>query len=115
MGGQGPVASPWTTIFPRQVLKAVGLEEYMELFVEHRVQGDVIFNLSEENLKEMGVDKVRAHTLRRHPLASRLRPLRVAARVAAAATTACDEVETCRASRPAGQHPPDAHLPAAGR
>jgi len=40
------------------VLKAVGLEEYMELFVEHRVQGDVIFNLTEENLKEMGVDKV---------------------------------------------------------
>ena len=26
----------------------------MELFVEHRVQGDVIFNLTEENLKEMG-------------------------------------------------------------
>ena len=40
------------------MLKAVGLEEYMELFVEHRVQGDVIFNLTEENLKEMGVDKV---------------------------------------------------------
>ena len=37
-----------------QVLKAVGLEEYMALFVEHRVQGDVIFNLTEENLKEMG-------------------------------------------------------------
>ena len=29
----------------------------MELFVEHRVQGDVLFNLTEENLKEMGVDK----------------------------------------------------------
>ena len=30
----------------------------MELFVEHRVQGDVLFNLTEENLKEMGVDKI---------------------------------------------------------
>jgi len=48
----------WTVKDVCKVLKAVGLEEYMELFVEHRVQGDVIFNLSEENLKEMGVDKV---------------------------------------------------------
>ena len=40
------------------MLKAVGLEDYMELFVEHRVQGDVIFSLTEENLKEMGVSKV---------------------------------------------------------
>ena len=37
------------------MLKAVGLEDYMELFVEHRVQGDVLFNLTEENLKEMEV------------------------------------------------------------
>ena len=41
-----------------KVLKAVGLGEYIDLFVDHRIQGDVIFNLTEENLKEMGVDKV---------------------------------------------------------
>ena len=95
----------WTVKDVCKVLKAVGLEEYMELFVEHRVQvpdllqpppigglqgfgrgrraaigsrlvrwrggalrrpscpclwwqGDVLFNLTEENLKEMGVGKV---------------------------------------------------------
>jgi len=48
----------WTVKDVCKVLKAVGLEEYIELFVEHRVQGDVIFNLTEENLREMGVDKV---------------------------------------------------------
>ena len=48
----------WTVKDVCKVLRAVGLEEYMELFVEHRVQGDVIFNLSEENLKEMGIAKV---------------------------------------------------------
>jgi len=107
----------WTVKDVCKVLKAVGLEEYMELFVEHRVQGDVrrmrhtldqsfprpadqislpmapalgrsacygrnacrapppppaahsrlpavlapgqvLFNLTEENLKEMGVDKI---------------------------------------------------------
>ena len=36
----------------------VTLGEYIDLFVEHRIQGDVIFSLTEENLKEMGVDKV---------------------------------------------------------
>ena len=30
----------------------------MELFVGNRVQGDVLFSLTEENLKEMGVSKV---------------------------------------------------------
>ena len=48
----------WTVKDVCKVLKAVNLGEYMELFVEHRVQGDVLFNLTEENLKEMGVDKV---------------------------------------------------------
>eukprot|EP00908_Phaeocystis_cordata_P019726 Transcript_31326.p1 GENE.Transcript_31326~~Transcript_31326.p1 ORF type:complete len:402 (-),score=195.63 Transcript_31326:109-1272(-) len=48
----------WTVKDVCKVLKAVGLEEYMELFVEHRVQGDVLFNLTEENLKEMDIDKI---------------------------------------------------------
>jgi len=48
----------WSVKDVCKVLKAVGLEEYMELFVEHRVQGDVLFNLTEENLKEMGIEKV---------------------------------------------------------
>lgn len=48
----------WTVKDVCKVLKAVGLGEYMELFVEHRVQGDVLFNLTEENLKEMGIEKV---------------------------------------------------------
>jgi hypothetical protein len=48
----------WTVKDVCKVLKAVGLDEYMDLFVEHRVQGDVIFNLTEENLREMGVDKI---------------------------------------------------------
>ena len=48
----------WTVKDVCKVLKAVSLGEYIELFVEHRVQGDVIFSLTEENLKEMGVDKV---------------------------------------------------------
>ena len=48
----------WTVKDVCKVLKAVNLGEYMELFVEHRVQGDVLFSLTEENLKEMGVGKV---------------------------------------------------------
>ena len=48
----------WTVKDVCKVLKAVGLGEYMELFVEHRIQGDVLFNLTEENLREMGVEKV---------------------------------------------------------
>jgi len=48
----------WTVKDVCKVLNAVGLKEYMDLFVDHRVQGDVIFNLTEENLKEMGVSKV---------------------------------------------------------
>ena len=48
----------WSVKDVCKVLKAVGLGEYMELFVEHRVQGDVLFNLTEENLKEMGIEKV---------------------------------------------------------
>ena len=48
----------WSVKDVCKVLKAVNLGEYMELFVEHRVQGDVLFSLTEENLKEMGVSKV---------------------------------------------------------
>jgi len=48
----------WTVKDVCKVLKAVNLGEYMELFVEHRIQGDVLFSLTEENLKEMGVSKV---------------------------------------------------------
>jgi len=48
----------WSVKDVCKVLNAVGLGEYMELFVEHRVQGDVLFNLTEENLKEMGIEKV---------------------------------------------------------
>jgi len=48
----------WSVKDVCKVMKAVGLGEYMELFVEHRVQGDVLFNLTEENLKEMGIEKV---------------------------------------------------------
>ena len=45
----------WTVKDVCKVLKAVNLGEYMELFVEHRIQGDVLFSLTEENLREMGV------------------------------------------------------------
>jgi len=48
----------WSVKDVCKVLKAVGLEEYIHLFVEHRIQGDVLFNLTEENLKEMGVEKI---------------------------------------------------------
>ncbi|EOD41891.1 hypothetical protein EMIHUDRAFT_431858 [Emiliania huxleyi CCMP1516] len=48
----------WSVKDVCKVLKAVGLEEYVELFVEHRIQGDVLFNLTEENLKEMGIEKI---------------------------------------------------------
>ena len=56
----GLTANPasWSVKDVCKVLKAVGLGEYMELFVEHRIQGDVLFNLTEENLREMGVEKV---------------------------------------------------------
>ena len=56
--GLTPQPTSWTVKDVCKVLKAVNLGEYMELFVTHRVQGDVIFSLTEENLKEMGVDKV---------------------------------------------------------
>ena len=39
-------------------IRALGLPDYYDVLVPHRVQGDVLFNLTEENLKEMGVDKV---------------------------------------------------------
>jgi hypothetical protein len=48
----------WTVKDLCKVLKAVNLGEYIDIFVEHRVQGDVIFSLTEQNLAEMGVDKV---------------------------------------------------------
>merc|ERR1711924_115201 len=73
----------WTVKDVCKVLKAVGLEDYMELFVEHRVQGDVLFNLTEENLKEMEVDKIgdrllipisRRPSTSRSPAGSRARP-----------------------------------------
>jgi len=48
----------WTVKDVCKVLKAVNLGEYMELFVEHRIQGDVLFSLTEGNLQEMGVGKV---------------------------------------------------------
>ena len=48
----------WTVKDVCKVLKAVNLGEYMELFVEHRIQGDVLFSLTEQNLQEMGVGKV---------------------------------------------------------
>ena len=48
----------WTVKDVCKVLKAVNLGDYMELFVEHRIQGDVLFSLTEENLREMGVGKV---------------------------------------------------------
>ena len=48
----------WSVKDVCKVVKAVGLEEYLDLFVEHRIQGDVLFSLTEENLKEMGVDKI---------------------------------------------------------
>jgi hypothetical protein len=56
----GLTANPasWSVKDVCKVLKAVGLGEYMELFVEHRIQGDVLFNLTEENLREMGIEKV---------------------------------------------------------
>ena len=55
----GLTANPasWSVKDVCKVLKAVGLGEYMELFVEHRIQGDVLFNLT-ENLREMGIEKV---------------------------------------------------------
>lgn len=62
-----PDSDAWATWRGVQVLKAVNLGEYMELFVEHRVQGDVIFSLTEQNLKEMGVDKVAAARCAHHP------------------------------------------------
>ena len=48
----------WSVKDVCKVLKAVNLGEYMELFVEHRIQGDVLFSLTEQNLAEMGVGKV---------------------------------------------------------
>ena len=43
---------------PRHPRHAAAAQEYVELFVEHRIQGDVLFNLTEENLKEMGIEKI---------------------------------------------------------
>ena len=48
----------WSVKDVCKVLKEVGLGEYLQIFVEHRVQGDVLFNLTEENLREMGIDRV---------------------------------------------------------
>eukprot|EP00965_Chrysotila_dentata_P161290 5326101-Pleurochrysis_carterae.AAC.1 len=36
-------------------VKALGLPEWVDAFEQHRIQGDVMFSLNEENLKEMGV------------------------------------------------------------
>ena len=40
------------------LITSLTYNRYMELFVEHRIQGDVLFSLTEENLREMGVGKV---------------------------------------------------------
>lgn len=39
-------------------LKALGLAEWVEVFLTHRIQGDVMFSLTEPTLAEMGVRKI---------------------------------------------------------
>lgn len=39
-------------------LRALGLGEWTEAFLTHRIQGDVMFSLKEETLVEMGVSKI---------------------------------------------------------
>jgi len=39
-------------------LKALGLAEWVEVFLTHRIQGDVMFSLTEPTLLEMGVGKI---------------------------------------------------------
>ena len=39
-------------------LRALGLGEWQEMFTEHRIQGDTMFSLKEENLVEMGVSRI---------------------------------------------------------
>ena len=39
-------------------LRALGLSEWTEAFLKHRIQGDVMFSLTEPTLLEMGVSKI---------------------------------------------------------
>jgi len=39
-------------------LRALGLSEWTEVFLKHRIQGDVMFSLTETTLAEMGVSKI---------------------------------------------------------
>ena len=39
-------------------LRALGLAEWTETFLTHRIQGDVMFSLTEVTLAEMGVAKI---------------------------------------------------------
>jgi len=39
-------------------LRALGLSEWTEVFLKHRIQGDVMFSLTEATLSEMGVTRI---------------------------------------------------------
>ena len=39
-------------------LRALGLAEWTEAFLKHRIQGDVMFSLTEPTLLEMGISKI---------------------------------------------------------
>ncbi|KAL1519412.1 hypothetical protein AB1Y20_022936 [Prymnesium parvum] len=48
----------WSSKEVASFVRALGLGEWQELFMKHRVQGDVMFSLKEDTLAEMGVSRI---------------------------------------------------------
>jgi len=48
----------WSVKEVAAFLRALGLGEWQETFLKHRIQGDIMFSLTEPTLAEMGVSKI---------------------------------------------------------
>jgi len=53
-----PPLNEWTAVQLSEYLRGEGLGDYAELFLNNNVTGSIAHRISEQNLKEMGVDKV---------------------------------------------------------
>ena len=48
----------WSVREVSRWVEALGLKEWAQIFTAHRIQGDVMFSLKEDALKEMGINRI---------------------------------------------------------
>ena len=48
----------WSVREVSRWVEALGLKEWAQIFTAHRIQGDVMFSLKEDTLKEMGINRI---------------------------------------------------------